>query len=218
MAMRLLALVSGGIDSPVAVHLLQQTGHQVDVVHFDMGRFAIWEVGHSTEGPSRVESHLRILAKLAGRELRLFEVENEPALELIVSKGGKLACVLCKRNMVRVAGDIARKNGYSALAMGDSLGQVASQTMDNIRTVEGATPMPIVRPLIGLDKSEIMAIAKAIGTYEISIGDAPVCKALPAMPATRADPARAEAVEAGLGWLEGPPKLVVRERVIGPGV
>jgi thiamine biosynthesis protein ThiI len=215
--MRLLALVSGGIDSPVAVHLLQQAGHQVDVVHFEMGRFAAWEEGHSMEGPSRVEGHLRILAKLAGRELRLFEVENEPALELIVSKGGKLACVLCKRNMVRVAGAIAMENGYGALAMGDSLGQVASQTMDNIRTVEGATPIPIVRPLIGLDKSEIMAIAKAIGTYAISVGDAPVCKALPTMPATRADPARAEAVEEGLGWLEGPPKLVIRERIISPG-
>jgi len=97
-----------------------------------------------------------------------------------------LRCVLCKRMMLRLARETAHMVGAKAVVMGDSLGQVASQTSRNIEVIESAVNIPVLRPLIGFDKVEIVDIAKEIGTYEISIGDAGPCPFVPKKPSTGA--------------------------------
>jgi thiamine biosynthesis protein ThiI len=98
----------------------------------------------------------------------------------------KFTCVFCKRMMLRYAEKIAELYNADAIVTGDNLGQVASQTLQNIKTIEEAVKIPILRPLIGFDKEEIIKIAKEIGTYEISIKPSRGCSAVPNKPSTMA--------------------------------
>jgi thiamine biosynthesis protein ThiI len=100
--------------------------------------------------------------------------------------------------MLRVAGALAQREGAQALVTGESLGQVASQTLQNIAAEYPAAPVPILRPLIGIDKQEIVEIAKKIGTFEISIQPGSCCTAVPERPATQARLHDIEAEEAKL--------------------
>jgi len=109
-----------------------------------------------------------------------------------------LHCVLCRRMMLRVAGELGKRQGAFAIVTGESLGQVASQTLTNIATEFPAAPLPVLRPLIGLDKQEIVEMAKRIGTYEISIQPGNCCTAVPERPATKAGIGFVEAEERGL--------------------
>ncbi len=95
-------------------------------------------------------------------------------------------CVLCKRTMQMVAKKLAQSIGAEAIAMGDSLGQVASQTLFNIKAEQYGLDFPVLRPLIGLDKLEVIEIAKSISTYDISIEKTSGCAAVPAGPVTEA--------------------------------
>jgi thiamine biosynthesis protein ThiI len=88
--------------------------------------------------------------------------------------------------LLRYAEKIAEKEGAEAIIMGDSLGQVASQTLQNIRTIEQSVKIPVLRPLIGLDKEDIVKIAKEIKTYDLSILSSDGCKAVPDKPSTKA--------------------------------
>ena len=95
-------------------------------------------------------------------------------------------CVMCKRIMQRVSKRFAMSQGASGIVMGDSLGQVASQTLTNIRAEQSGLDFPVLRPLIGLDKTEVIAIAKRIGTFDISIMKTSGCAAVPIGPVTEA--------------------------------
>lgn len=101
-------------------------------------------------------------------------------------KREKWICIFCKYTMYMVAEKYAREVGAEAIVTGDSLGQVASQTLDNLMVISTATNLPIIRPLIALDKEEIVRIAKEIGTFEISIENEPPCPFLPKFPVVRA--------------------------------
>jgi len=96
-----------------------------------------------------------------------------------------MECVLCRRMMLRVAENLAGRYGAECIVTGESLGQVASQTLANIVVEEQATSLPVVRPLIGLDKVEIERMAKELGTYETSIGPGQCCTGAPQKPSTR---------------------------------
>src|SRR5205823_1152185 len=112
----------------------------------------------------------------------------------------ELAVVLYRRMMLKTAELIARGVGAGAVATGDSLGQVASQTLDNLGTVGAVCQLPVLRPLIGFDKAETIALARRIGTYEASIAPYEDCCSLfvPKHPATRSTAADAEAAERSL--------------------
>jgi thiamine biosynthesis protein ThiI len=111
-----------------------------------------------------------------------------------------LRVILYRRFMVRIAERIARRRRCRALVTGESLGQVASQTIENIATVDAAATMPVLRPLVGTDKRDIIAIAERLGTYAVSIRPDQDCCQLfvPPKPATRSWPTQAEAAEADL--------------------
>lgn len=98
-----------------------------------------------------------------------------------------MTCVLCKSGMYKIAEKVAKKYGALAIVDGSSVGQVASQTLNNILATRYGVEMPILSPLIGLDKTEISDIASKIGTFEISKIDDGGCKAVPKYPETRAD-------------------------------
>jgi thiamine biosynthesis protein ThiI len=119
---------------------------------------------------------------------------------LVAEAPAPIRIILYRRFMARIAEAIALRQGASALVTGESLGQVSSQTLANLATIEAVAGMPILRPLIGMDKQEIINLAKAIGTFEVSIlPDQDCCSFLmPRRPATRSRPEELDAAEASL--------------------
>ena len=179
---KVLCLISGGIDSPVAAYLMMKRGCEVDFVHFSMQPFM------DRRSSERVEAVLHALSKWTnGYRPKVFYVPHGPTLEAFMSSSASSQmCVMCKRMLLRVSERVAAKDHCSALVTGDSLGQVASQTLDNIVVESAAVRIPVFRPLIGLDKLEIEAIAKRIGTYDESTKPAGCCTATPRHPETEA--------------------------------
>ena len=157
------ALLSGGIDSPVAAHRLLKRGCRVVFVHYhshpfqdSTSRQKAADLAHCL---TRFQFHSRLYLVPFG------EVQRE----IVAKAPGPLRVVLYRRFMARIAAEIAHREGAKALVTGESLGQVASQTLDNLAVVEEAISMPILRPLIGSDKEEIVQQARALGSYQISI-------------------------------------------------
>lgn len=160
---RVVALISGGIDSPVAAFMAMKRGCEVVAVHF------FNQTMHST----KVREKIRILAeKLAEYQgyMKLYMVPfKDVQFEIINRVPPRLRMVVYRRSMMRMANLIAEKEGCKAVITGDSLSQVASQTLDNINVIYSASKLAVLPPLIGMDKEEIVVLAKRIGTYEISI-------------------------------------------------
>jgi thiamine biosynthesis protein ThiI len=159
---RVLCLLSGGIDSAVAAFLLMKRGCRVDFLHF-----------HTFAENKQVEAtKIRALAEALGRyqpRSRLFLAPYYPFQLSLGAVHPGYELVMFRRLMARVGEKIAEEEGYAALATGDSLAQVASQTMENLAVIDEAASLLTFRPLIGFDKEEIISKAKEIGTYDVSI-------------------------------------------------
>ena len=191
---RVVSLLSGGIDSPVAAHRLMKRGCQVIFVHFHSFPFL--------DGTSRSKAGelVRTLTRFQYLS-RLYLVPfGEIQREVVVGGPAPLRVVLYRRLMARIAEAIARREQAKALVTGESLGQVASQTLENLAVIEEAVGMPLLRPLIGSDKEEIVQQARELGTYEISIiPDQDCCRLfVPRHPATSSSVEEVRAVESGL--------------------
>lgn len=160
---RMTCLLSGGFDSAVAAHKMMKRGAHLNFVHF-------WG-GGARPGESSVHVARELVKKLVPWQFsaRLYLVPFEPIQREIVARAPEeFRILLYRRMMLRIAERIAR-NGHSlGLVTGDSLAQVASQTLHNMAAVGAATQMPVYRPLVGEDKLEILEYAKKIGTYDIS--------------------------------------------------
>jgi len=178
-----LSLLSGGIDSPVASYLMMKRGCRVNFIHFHV--FS----DNSRVLNTKMETVLDTLDKYQ-RNSRIFlvpyyEFEME-ILKAFNTRGHEL--ILFRRFMVKVAERIALENGFKALVTGDSLGQVASQTMENISQLTSNITIPIFQPLIAYDKQEIIDLAKGINTYECSIEKyKDCCSILSSNPRTKAN-------------------------------
>jgi len=124
-------------------------------------------------------------------------VPHGDSLREFIERGNvKYTCVFCKHMMYKTAVEIAKKEGAHGLITGSSLGQVASQTSDNLMIEHYLIDFPIYHPLIGLDKNEIVEIARKIGTYDISVRPATCCKAVPGHPSIHGQLAEIERIEA----------------------
>jgi thiamine biosynthesis protein ThiI len=193
--MKFVTLLSGGIDSPVAAYLMANVGADVILLHMDNGEYG---------DPKEIDKVKKIAARLSeitGKELPLFIAAHGPNQEAIKKNCEySYQCVMCKRVMQNVAKRFAQMNGCDGIIMGDSLGQVASQTLRNIKAEQCDVDFPIVRPLIGLDKEEIINIAKRIGTFDISIIQTGGCKVVPMKPVTEATIDKVLANEAKLDF------------------
>ena len=156
-------LISGGLDSPVAAWMMAKRGVELTAVHFASPPYT------SELAREKVRRLLRKVAEYAGR-IRFVTVNLTRLQEEIRDKcPQELSTVILRRYMLRGAQRVAQEEGCSALVTGESLGQVASQTIQAIACTDAVATMPVFRPLIGADKSEIVKVAYQIGTYDISI-------------------------------------------------
>jgi len=193
--MKLVALMSGGIDSPVAAYLMLRKGAEIVALHLD---------NRPLTDANTVDKTMRLidrLQELTGKKIsRYLAPHGKNQLTFAQYCKHNLQCVLCRRMMYRVAELIALDESADGILTGESMGQVASQTLYNLRAESEAISIPIIRPLIGMDKLEIEAIAKRIGTFETSIEPGGCCSITPKHPATAATPERLLVEEECIGF------------------
>jgi len=191
---RVMALLSGGIDSPVAAWRLMKRGCTVALVHFHA--FPLQD--HTTI--DKVRELARVLARYQFRSRLLLVPFGTVQQTIVASTPAPLRVVLYRRFMVRIAETLAPRVRAKALVTGESLGQVASQTLDNLSVIDEAACGPVLRPLIGMDKDEITKQARRLGSFEIStLPDQDCCQLfVPKSPATAARLHEVRAAEAGL--------------------
>ena len=191
---RVVALISGGFDSPVAAYRMMQRGCRLIFVHF-----------HSVPYLDKTsQEKVRELVKFLTRHQfasRLHLVPfGEIQRQIVAGVLRPLRVVLYRRMMLRIAEAIAKKERGRALVTGESLGQVASQTLENLAVIEQAATLPVLRPLVGMDKQEIIDQARRIGTFETSaIPDQDCCQLfVPRHPSTKARLVEVERAESSL--------------------
>lgn len=191
---RVACLLSGGIDSPVAAWRMMKRGCTVALVHFH---------AFPLQDRTTIEK-ARELARALTRwqfRTRLVLVPFAPVQQRIVAEApAPLRVVLYRRFMLRIAEALAPRLKAKALVTGESLGQVASQTLDNMATIDAVAGLPVLRPLVGMDKDEITDQARLIGTFETStLPDQDCCQLfVPRSPATASKPEDARAAEESL--------------------
>ena len=187
-------LLSGGIDSPVAAWMMAKRGMTIEAMHFHSYPYT------SERAQEKVEDLAGVLAIYCSRfkmhTINLLPIQEQIAMNCPEEE----MTILLRRFMMRIAEEVAKNNDCSMLITGESLGQVASQTAESIVVTDAAVAMPVMRPLIALDKIDIMAIAKEIGTFEISIQPYEDCCTvfLPKHPITKPRIERILASEAAL--------------------
>jgi thiamine biosynthesis protein ThiI len=180
---RVVGLLSGGIDSAVACWLVMKRGCPVVPVYFDNTPFT---------NETTTERALNVAEALfnwaVGFPRKVYVVQHGENLKKIIEDSSrKFTCLLCKRAMYRIAERLADMIGVEGIVSGEAIGEQASQTLTNLRVLSNAVQKhPIHRPLLGFDKAETEAIARKIGTYEISSRKAGRCTAVPSKPATKA--------------------------------
>ncbi len=177
---RVAALLSGGIDSPVAAFLMMKRGARITFIHFHKS-------DKEQEKVEKIFEHF----KLFDPKTKLITVNHSDYLKTvsqILKEENRLRyiCIFCKHRIISEGVRIAKKIGAEGIVMGDSLGQVASQTLRNIKIIQKGIDFPIYRPLIGMDKVEIEKIARWIGTYEISTEEQLPCDFVPKHPVLKA--------------------------------
>ena len=179
---KLVSLFSGGIDSPVSTWFMMKRGAEVLPLFMDQRPWV---------GESYIERAERACRKIAEHVPEAgFGLHTTPMGEvmsrIMEASEPKLRCVLCKRCMYRIATSFAEEQKALGIVTGESLGQVASQTLDNLFVLDSATSIPVLRPNIGLDKVEIEGIAKRVGTYDITAHRVEGCTVVPDKVTTKA--------------------------------
>ena len=191
---RAVSLLSGGIDSPVASWMMAKRGLALDMVHFFSYPYT------SPEAKDKVIELARLITPWCGRLTVHVVPFTKIQEELRRSCPEELFTILMRRFMMRIACRVAYRVGAGALVTGESLGQVASQTMSAMRLTGAVCDLPILRPVVGMDKEEIVRIARKIGTFETSILPYEDCCTVftPRHPRLRPLPGEVEAAEANL--------------------
>jgi tRNA uracil 4-sulfurtransferase len=191
---RVVALISGGIDSPVGAYRMMQRGCRLIFVHFHSAPYL------DQTSQQKVRQLVTELTRCQFQS-RLYLIPfGEIQRQIVAAVARPLRVILYRRMMLRIAEQVARREKCQALITGESLAQVASQTLENMAVIQQAAQLPVLRPLVGMDKQEIIDQARRIGTYEISsIPDQDCCQLfVPKHPATRARLADVEQDESRL--------------------
>ncbi|MEM5793202.1 MAG: 7-cyano-7-deazaguanine synthase [Candidatus Aenigmatarchaeota archaeon] len=178
---KIVSLISGGIDSPVAAYMVGRFGDEIVPIYFDNYPFSSENNKmKAKEAVERLKKHVKI------DELMVIP-HGEYLLEVANKCKRKYTCVLCRRQMFRVAEKVCKKIGGEGIITGEFLGSKASQTLKNMEVISQAVSIPIIRPLLGLDKEEIQEIGRKIGTFGEGISHAGCCAMVPKRPCTKAD-------------------------------
>ena len=206
---KVLHLLSGGIDSPVAAWLLMKRGCEIDFLHFHAYQ------KFNKEKNAKILKLAKILAQYCFKS-RIFFVPFYPFEAEAVEAPPKYRLILFRRFMVRVAEEIANQHGIKALGSGENLAQVSSQTLENMAVISNATSLPIFRPLLTYEKNEIVELAKKIGTFEISITPYKDCCSLflTKHPTTKAIPEKVEAFEKRMNLKEAVKESLEKTEII----
>jgi thiamine biosynthesis protein ThiI len=203
-------LLSGGIDSPVAGYLMQKRGSRLSAVYFHSSPY-------TGEGAKqKVVELARELGRLQGG-IRLSVISFTEIQETMRAKvRPRFLVLLYRRSMMRIASRVAEADGAIGLATGENLGQVASQTLENLSCIEDAAALPVLRPLVAYDKSEIIALAKRIETYETSIRPFEDCCSLfvPRHPVTKGRLAEVRAIEEPLPLAELEERAIAEREIL----
>ncbi|MEI3612248.1 tRNA uracil 4-sulfurtransferase ThiI [Pseudogracilibacillus sp. SO30301A] len=158
-----LLLLSGGIDSPVAGYLIMKRGVELEMIHFHSPPFT------SERAKQKVLDLTKVLTEYGG-SIKIHLVPfTKLQQEIFKSIPERYAMTVMRRVMLQVSEKVCQKNNILAIATGESLGQVASQTLASMNVINEVTNLPVIRPLVGLDKEEIISYSKEIGTYDISV-------------------------------------------------
>lgn len=191
---RAVSLISSGIDSPVASYKIMKRGVRLAFVHFHSQPYT------DRNSQRNAEELVRILTRYQYRSILYLVPFVEIQRHIMTHAPAGYRVILYRRNMLRIAEAIAQREGAQALVTGDNVGQVASQTLSNLRAIEEVTLLPVLRPLAGDNKEEIVAQARRIGTYETSIEPYEDCCTVfvPKHPETRADLNTVRQIESGL--------------------
>jgi len=158
-----LLLLSGGIDSPVAGFTMAKRGLRQDILHFDSFPYT------SPQAKEKVVTLAKSIKKFIGARFMYICSMTKLQEEFHINCAEEYAINLLRRSMIRVANELCKKYNYKTIITGESLGQVASQTIESLTTTNAVAEFPVLRPLISFNKDEIIKIAKDIGTYETSI-------------------------------------------------
>jgi thiamine biosynthesis protein ThiI len=177
-----ISLLSTGLDSPIATYLIMKKKMDCFSLSFLNGGEEI------EENRNKIIQVGKRLVKLTHRQLRMHFVDYDRIAEQIQAKcNPKLTCVICKRTMILVARELAKFYNAKSIVNGDILGEQASQTLDNLYVVNQVNQeIPIIRPLIGFDKLDIIKISQELGFYELSLINGTACGFNPKFPETRA--------------------------------
>ncbi|MEM4263516.1 MAG: 7-cyano-7-deazaguanine synthase [Candidatus Woesearchaeota archaeon] len=209
--MKLISLLSGGIDSAVSSYMLLRKGAEVIFVHFHNQTIQKKHV------ENKVVKIAQILAKFSKKETKLYLVPfKEVQHEIIKTVPADVRMIVYRRIMFRIADEILEKEGAKALITGDNIGQVASQTLDNIKVIHSAAKHTVLTPLLGMDKVDIIKKAQEIGTYEASILPySDCCSYLIAKhPQTKSKLKEIEEIEAKANLTEQIKKAIKEARII----
>ena len=191
---RMLVLISGGIDSPVAAWMMMRRGSPVSLLYFDARPYV-------DALPQALKSAEALKRWTSGRKINFVKVPIGDGLAKISGAEPRATCLLCRRLMYRIACMVMEEEEAFGVVTGYSLGQVASQTPANIMAEQSGIDLPVYHPLIAMDKSEIMDLARKIGTYRAT-AYAGTCSAAPKKPMTRAKAEDIRAMETELGLEE----------------
>ncbi len=186
---KLISLFSGGMDSPVATALMIKRGCDPIALYIDKGGFG------SKKERERAVKVAEKLSRLTPEGLKFIKLDFEGIYSAIKDDADKETCILCKRAMYKAGERINEIEGAKGLITGESVGQVASQTLDNLMTLDESTSIPVYRPLIGFDKSQTQKISMRLGTYQASKEDVGGCPILPERVATVSDPMQIKETE-----------------------
>ena len=191
---RVTCLLSGGIDSPVAAHRMMKRGCAASFVHFHSYPIL------SRASMEKARELVRLLTMWQQRSRLYLVAFGDIQQQVVLAVPGPMRVIVYRRLMLRIAESIALSRGAKALVTGEVVGQVASQTLENLQVIGSVATLPVFRPLIGMDKEEIVAEARALGTYPISIVPDQDCCTLftPRNPLTRGRLADIEAAERAL--------------------
>ena len=179
---KFVSLLSVGLDSPVATYLMMKQGYDAVAVSF--------QTTEDPEGQNRekLEKLINKIVRRTGKSIKLIYIKYYTIQDEFIEKAErKITCILCKRLMLRIAANIAKKYGIEIIVNGDILGEQASQTLDNLSVVQNSIKdVLVIRPLIGYEKLDVIRIAQEIGTYELCSLPSPGCKKNPQYPETHA--------------------------------
>jgi thiamine biosynthesis protein ThiI len=191
---RVTCLLSGGIDSPVAAHRMMKRGCAASFVHFHSYPIL------SRASMEKARELVRLLTMWQQRSRLYLVAFGDIQQQVVLAVPGPMRVIVYRRLMLRIAEKIALSRGAKALVTGEVVGQVASQTLENLQVIGSVATLPVFRPLIGMDKEEIMTEARALGTYPMSIVPDQDCCTLftPRNPLTRGRLAHIEAAEHAL--------------------